>query len=169
MRLVKLFVVGLLVFSVASFAQIIVKDPDWVEVDAPPPPVFSKTGLIALVMPPYVSMKFGVDPATLSITPDGVVRYVVVATSPSGASTAMYEGIRCSAGEFKTYARQGANGQWVIAKDAEWRELTANNTSKHTLALARQGACDGRATTASSAALIVERLNSGVPPGKNRP
>jgi hypothetical protein len=35
--------------------------------------------------------------------------------------------------------------------------------------VARQGACDGRATTASSVPIIVERLNSGLPAGKNRP
>ena len=34
-----------------------------------------------------------------------MVRYVVVATSDSGAVNAIYEGIRCDTGRFKVYAR----------------------------------------------------------------
>ena len=35
-------------------------------------------------MPPYMSLKFGIDPGTITITPDGIVRYVVVASNRSG-------------------------------------------------------------------------------------
>ena len=44
-----------------------------------------------------MSLKFGVDPATIVITGDGVVRYVVVASNQEGgAINAFYEGVRCS-------------------------------------------------------------------------
>ena len=156
----KLLCLGLTVFAAGAFAALVEQDPDWKEVDVPAPPVFSKDKLVPIEMPPYVSMKFGVDPATLTLTRDGIVRYVMVATNASGSVSAMYEGIRCSAGEFKTYARLGSSGQWANVKEPQWRALDDNNTSRHALGLARQGACDGRAAAASSAAEIVWALKN---------
>ena len=37
----------------------------------PTPPAFSQDKLIALDMPPYMTLKFGVDPATITVTGDG--------------------------------------------------------------------------------------------------
>lgn len=133
-------------------------NPDWKESEAPPAPAFHKDHLLPIEMPRFVSMRFGVDPATLAITPDGIVRYVMVATSETGAVNAMYEGIRCETGEVKTYAHSSANGQWVAVKDPKWQGLNDNLRSKHALAFARQGACDSRSTTAGSVAEIVKAL-----------
>lgn len=97
-------------------------------------------------------------PATLTITPDGIVRYVMVATNAGGSVNAMFEGIRCATGEVKTYARSSANGVWINVKEPQWRGLTDNLPSKHALALARQGACDGRSAPANSTADIIKAL-----------
>jgi hypothetical protein len=139
-------------------AQGLIDNPDWKETDAPAPPAFSKDHLLAIEMPHYVSLKFGVDPATLVITADGIVRYVMVATHASGSVNAMYEGIRCATGEVKTYARAGANGVWSVVKEPQWRDFSDNLPSKHAIAFARQGACDGRAAAASSVADIIKNL-----------
>ncbi len=166
MRCRKLVCLGLaaLILGVSSnvIGQVFVEDPDWKEVDVPTPPSFNKDKLIFVTMPPYVTLRFGVDPATLTITHDGVIRYVMVAQSlgGSGTFTAMYEGIRCAAGEFKTYARFNASGQWVSVSNPQWRAFTDNNTSKHALALARQGACDGRSARARSVQSIVSALKN---------
>lgn len=144
----------------SAMAQTIEKNPDWKEVDVPPPPAFSNDRLIPVDMPAFVTLKFGVDPATLTVTSDGVVRYVMVAANASGASNAMYEGIRCSTGEFKTYARFSAAGQWSLVNDPQWRPLRDNNTSKHALALARQGACEGRSAAANNPAQIIAMLKN---------
>ena len=132
-------------------------DPDWQETDAPPPPAFSRDKLIPVDMPLHITLKLGVDPGTLTITPDGVVRYVMVASS-SSSFTAMYEGIRCATGEVKLYARFSASGQWRAADNPKWRSMNDNQPSQHALALALQGACDGRSVAASSSAGIVQRL-----------
>lgn len=133
-------------------------EPDWKELPAPPAPAFSADRLLPIEMPRYLNVRFGVDPGTFAISADGIVRYVVVATSESGAVNAMYEGIRCATGEVKTYARFGANGQWIKASDTKWQGLNDNLRSKHALALARQGVCDSRSTTASSVAEIIKAL-----------
>ena len=132
-------------------------DPDWKETEVPAPPSFDPKQRVAVDMPRYVSVEFGIDPATLAITPDGIVRYVMVAVSPSGAVTAFYEGIRCATGEVKSYARANASGVWTLVKEPQWRRLNDKQPSKHALALAQQAACEGNAS-ASSAADILRRL-----------
>lgn len=157
-RLKHVMVLGLAVCALGLQAQGLVDDPDWKETEVPAPPAFSTDHLITIDMPSYVSLKFGVDPATLAITPDGIVRYVMVAVNTSGSVNAMFEGIRCAKGEVKTYARTTSNGAWSVIKESQWRDLSDNLPSKHAMAFARQGACDGRAAAASSVADIIRNL-----------
>ncbi|MBK9444439.1 MAG: CNP1-like family protein [Comamonadaceae bacterium] len=148
----------LLIIGAAAHAELVPFDPDWQEADVPPPPVFSRDKLLPLNMPIYVTLQFGIDPATISVAPDGIVRYVVVASSTSGSVNAFYEGIRCGTGEVKTYARASNTGTWTIIKDAQWRGLSDNQPSKHAWVFARQGACEGRAVAASSAQEIIRAM-----------
>ncbi len=144
--------------SLGVSAQLADQDPDWKESDTPAPPAFSHNKLLPLDMPPYVSVRFGIDPATITITPDGIVRYVVVTTNASGSVNAQFEGIRCATGEVKTYARASGAGAWSIIQTPEWRGLTDNQPSKHAWVFARQAACDGRAAAASSTADIIRAM-----------
>lgn len=125
-------------------AQLLSDDPDWKESEVPSPPAFDKSRLIPFEVSRGQSMSFGVDPATMTLNKDGVVRYVVVASAPSGSLNAFYEAIRCATGEVKTYARRTADSEWVLASDASWKSLHDNMPSYHSLRLARQGICDGR-------------------------
>jgi hypothetical protein len=147
-----------LLLAGASHAQLAPDDPDRVESEAPPPPAFSTDGLLPLAMPPYVSVQFGIAPATLSISEDSIVRYVVVARNSTGSINAMFEGIRCATGEFKTYARASGKADWTLVNEPQWRSLTDNQPSKHAWVFARQAACDGRATAANSTAAIIKAL-----------
>lgn len=155
---VRIFVALVLMgASAMTHALIVDVDPDWQESDVPAPPALSGDRLLPLEMPPYVSLQFGIDPASLVVTKDGIVRYVVVARSAGGSVTAFYEGIRCATAEVKTYARSNSAGEWVKPGSVEWRALNANHPSKHAGVFARQAACDG-ATAANSAADIVRAL-----------
>ena len=136
---------------------------DWQESEAPPAPTFNKDRLLALDMPRYVTLQFGVDPATLVITPDGIVRYVVVASNASGSISAMYEGIRCATGEVKTYARFSSSGKWSPVQDPQWRGLNENAPSRHALALANQGVCESSSIAASSVDAIVKAIKDSRP------
>lgn len=142
----------------SALAQAREEGSQWLEAPVPPAPAFGKAPLVSIEMPPYVSLRFGVDPESLVIGNDGVLRYVMVATSPTGAMNAMYEGIRCATGEVKTYALYGAAGQWAMVADPKWRGLNDNMPSKHALALARQGACESRSSTARSVQVIINEL-----------
>lgn len=151
---------GLLALTLATRiqAQIAPDDPDWKESEAPPAPAFSTDKLLPLDMPSYVSVKFGIDPATLTIASDGIVRYVVVTHNSSGSVNAMFEGIRCATGEVKTYARTNDAGVWMPVTEPKWRDFTDNLPSKHAWVFARQAACDGRAVAASNTTDIIKAL-----------
>ncbi len=128
--------------------------PEWKETDAPPPPAFDVKRLLPIEMPPYMSLKFGVDPATLTVTGDGVVRYVVVATSTGGAVNAFYEGVRCATEEAKTYARHNS-GAWQQIDSPEWKRID-NMNSRYIKELAKQGLCRGHAPRASTGDMVRE-------------
>ncbi len=128
-----------------AWSQTPVEAPEWAEGNTPPPPSYSKDKLIPIEMPSYVTLRVGVDPETLNVgATDGVVRYVVVMRNASGSTNASYEGILCTKGEVKTYARADANGKWTTVPNSEWTPMTDNLPSRHAYAIAKQGGCDGR-------------------------
>ena len=128
---------------------------EWKETEAPPPPAFDLKRLVPLSMPPYMSLKFGVDPQTMQLTPDGVVRYVIVAYREAGnATNAFYEAVRCSTDEYKTYARYGGDG-WSPVPDAEWKKIDDRN-SIYTSELAKQSLCRGNAPRVSVSDMVRE-------------
>lgn len=141
-------------------AQLTTPDPDWKEVEAPQPAPLRPDRLIRLEMPES-TLRFGVDPASITLTGDGIVRYVVVATSSTGAVNGFYEGIRCSTAETRLYARYNPDSGWVPVKDAQWRSLQETRPSRHSLVIARTGACMGGAPN-QSAAQIVRDLGGSV-------
>jgi hypothetical protein len=151
-RLIAVAIITAL-WCAGTIAQLAPVDPDWRETEAPPPPALKVQGAIPLEMPGS-SLRFGVQPDSISIGADGVVRYVVVATSATGAVNAIYEGLRCSSGDFKVYARLNPDSGWVPTKDSEWRSLHEQRASRHSLIIARTGACIGRGTNVSAQRII---------------
>lgn len=136
-------------------------DPEWKETPVPPPPAFDESRLVPIEMPRYMTLKFGVDPATIAITGDGIVRYVVVASNKAGGATnAFYEGVRCATGEMKSYARYGSQG-WDVLPNPEWKKMFTLNSS-YTLLLSQQGLCRGAAPRASVNEMV-QRLKNPLP------
>ncbi|GAB3184787.1 CNP1-like family protein [Hydrogenophaga aquatica] len=131
-----------------AFAQRAADDVDWRESEVPAPPALRTEGLLKFDVSVNSELSYGVDPASIGIGEDGVVRYVMVAASRSGALNALYEGVRCATGEVKTYARwnPAPPGSWTLAQQPQWRPMLAGNAaSRPALALARAGLCQGAA------------------------
>ena len=143
-----------------AWAQFAFEDPEWKESEVPPPPAFDATKLVTFEVSPNSSLVYGVDPASITIsTSDSLVRYVMIASSASGARNVMYEGIRCATGEFKTYARYSPEGRWNMVSNPEWRPLFGNLPSKHALRFAQAGACDNAALPVSVNELVTRLKN----------
>ena len=148
---------ALLAMSLAAQAQQGPPDAGDAEVQYSAPPDLRLDGLIPLEMP-RSTLRFGVDPASVSVGTDRIVRYVVVATSDTGAVNALYEGIRCRTGEFKVYARHTPGAGWTQVKDSPWQSLQGQ---RHSQLIAREGACVGRGANLT-AAQVVHDLRSPV-------
>jgi hypothetical protein len=164
-RIAAWLAIGLLACATASAQSNPSEEPVWVESDTPPAPAFDERRLIDVQLHARSALRYGIDPATLHIGKDGVVRYVMVARSSTGAMTAMYEGLRCSAGEYKLYARFNA-GKWNTVSTPEWKSLWESSRIQHPLAFARQGGCDGKAPP-TSVRDVVRQLQAS--PGADGP
>ena len=158
---VSLLACGVLLgLSSAVWAQATFDEPEWKESEAPPPPAFDVGKLVTFEVSPNSALVYGVDPASIAISKsDGLVRYVMVASSSSGARNVIYEAIRCTTGEVKTYAHYSPQGQWSLLDKPQWRSLYETMPSRHALRFAQAGACDG-ASTPLSVDRLVRRLKT---------
>lgn len=91
--------------------------------------------------------RFFVDAASLSLGPDKVVRYVLVARSGAGAETVTYEGMRCQNGEVRIYA-VGRDGAWA-GRPGPWRVIEPRSVQRWHNTLFREYFCPQREPIAS--------------------
>lgn len=143
----------MLVLAPAASAQLFA-NPDWKESPVPPAPEFDAKRMLEIDMPKMLDLKYGVDPKTIVVTDDGVVRFVAIAknTGPEGAMNAFYDAIRCATGETKTYARYSGNG-WHAVENPEWMSLDSPRT-RYNLALARQAVCSSAAPRGPASEIV---------------
>ena len=71
-----------------------------------------------------------IDPASVSVGKDRVVRYTVVLRSSTGAENVAYEGIRCSNRMVQRYA-YGSGGQFYPARNPGWRYVRKNRQDNY--------------------------------------
>ena len=91
----------------------------WEEEKIKPPAAPDMGKLIPFEVSVSNDNRFLVDPASISIGKDGVVRFTVVIES-SGARTINYEGLRCNTRERRLYAFGQADGSWIESKGSSW-------------------------------------------------
>jgi hypothetical protein len=94
---------------------------DWKEGEVSLPALPKDGALIEFSVSAASRMKFFVDPQSLSVGADGVVRYTMVARSPAGAETVSYEGIRCASDTYRVYAFAG--GEAWKRSETDWRPI----------------------------------------------
>lgn len=112
---------------------------DWKELELRLPPLPKGEGLIEFPVSAAASFRFFIDPASLSVGSDGVVRYTLVARSPTGAENASYEGIRCVSGSYKVYA-YAQSGSWSAAR-SDWKPIEPKSVQRWHQALRREYFC----------------------------
>lgn len=154
--------VGAAIWLIACSTPALAAEEDWSEAAVSPPATFQQERLIALDVSPASSLRYGLDPTSLSVGADGVVRYVLIARSNSGALNVLFEGIRCQTAEMKSYARWNPASAWNVSAAPAWRPLQFSGPTRHGMVLAKSGICDGD-TTNGDAANIVKRLTANAP------
>lgn len=112
----------------------------WNEESLVMPPAPAQASLLEFAVPDAGGFRFFVDGATLSSGKDGVVRYVLVAHSPSGAQNVSFEGLSCATAEHRVYALGRSDGSWAASR-GEWRSLTAPSVQRRQVTLYREYFC----------------------------
>ena len=153
---------ALLAAHLAS-AQVLADPADWKESDVPQAPAYDMNKLLTFEVTRSSPLVYGVDPASVSISKtDGIVRYVVVATTSAGAKNVIYEGLRCSTGEVRTYARGKPDGSWTPVSNAEWKSVFDISLPRHSLRFAKIAACQNAAPVSSVAELVRRLKRPGI-------
>lgn len=89
-----------------------VEESRWKESQVQLPAWPQPENLLAVYVSAATQNEFFVDGSTLSVTADGVVRYVLVVRSPGGATNISFEGMRCETRERRIYASGRPDGSW---------------------------------------------------------
>ena len=118
----------------------------------------------AQLLPFRVSIGAGaeyfVDPRSIEVSGDGVIRATIVARRPQAAEAVTYEGLRCVARERRIYAYGRADNSWVAAKPSEWRRMPAVRTADYASTLYSEFFCP-RSTPIRSAREGIDALRRG--------
>ena len=86
-------------------------------------PAYPQSGeLVPFTVTAASDFAFFVDPRAVSVAKDGVIRYTVVARSPSGVDNVSYEGLNCKASEYALYAVGLPDHSWRTSSGA-WRPI----------------------------------------------
>ena len=99
----------------------------------------------ATLVPFYVSQrtifKFAVDTDSILIGADGVTRYIVVMTSPSGSVQTQYEGIRCDSYQWRLYGTYESTG-WKENPLGSWKNIQSEIPNRYQASLAQGAFCN---------------------------
>jgi hypothetical protein len=142
--------VALAVCSFAAQAQpsklpYLEEDPsakEWKELESPLPAFPSPEKLLRFPVTPS-NFEFFIDPGSLSVGSDGVVRFTLLARSASGAENVTFEGMRCFTGERRVYAYGQSDKSWAKARSGAWTPIGSSNRAPHFSTLWNDYFCPG--------------------------
>ena len=100
-----------------------VEPPAWKE-EAPGLPAYPENDRL-LELPaslPGYDFRVFIDPESLSVGGDRVVRYTLVIVPSSGVRNISYEGLHCGSHEYRRYA-YGSDGTWFTMEVSPWQKV----------------------------------------------
>lgn len=139
----------------------------WKEIEAKLPASPKLDEAIPLFVSAATDNEFFVDPKSISVGEDGVVRYTMIVRSPSGALNVSFEGIRCSSHEKKLYAFWRPDGSWSRNKYAKWSRIEFKNLNRQHHMLSDDFFCPGRIMVRDADEAIYA-LKRGIHPSAER-
>ena len=137
--------------------------PEWTELGVTPPAYPKAENLIKFPTTWTTSVVL-VDPTTLSVGDDTVVRYVLVIKTAGGAENVTFEGLRCQTGQRRIYAFGRRDQIWSPSRTSDWRPIDDTRINRHHFEFWRDVFCDGKATEPRD--VILRNLVRG---GRERP
>jgi hypothetical protein len=146
----KLAYLRFCLFSLTVVANIALADPEkpyefeekvWQELPTAIPEFPNDQSLIEFFVGPTERNRFYVDGSTLVVGDDGIVRYVVVIKTPSGANNVMFEAMRCATHEFKLVATGRSNGSWGTVGIPRWHPIENKTVNQYRVILNQNYFC----------------------------
>lgn len=142
-----LFVVaGYALTSAASVAADFEEDYEakkWEEIEVRLPPAPKQQDLIGFFVSSATENRFFVDPASVSVGGDGVVRYTLVVLSGAGVRNISFEGMRCDTRERRLYAFGRSDGAWSKSRNNQWERVKEAGSNRQHAALFQEYFCPG--------------------------
>ena len=105
--------------------------------------------------------RFFVDANSIAVGSDGIVRYTLVARSPTRVENVTYEGMRCAPSELRIYAL-GRSREWTVTR-ADWRAMDPRDMQPWHRALYREYFCPHREPIASRQQAVYSLRRGGHP------
>jgi hypothetical protein len=125
------------------------------------PPLPRDADLLGFEVSQNTPLKFAVDAKSIDVGSDGIVRYTVVITSPSGAHNINYQGIRCDTYEWRQYAALNADlDGWDRTAATQWKRIENGDLNEYQAALYKDYFCDNK-MPAAPAKVIVNNIRLG--------
>lgn len=107
----------------------------WEEVTAQLPAPPKMDALIPIYISAATEHSFLIDPGSVSIGKDGVVRYTLVIRASGGATNISFEGMRCETRERRFYAFGHSGSSWSKARSNAWTKIREEAANRHHAAL----------------------------------
>ena len=103
-----------------------------------------------------------IDPASLTVGGDRVVRYTLVIVSSSGVRNISYEGVHCGKHEYRRYA-YGSAGAWHPIDASPWQRVTNTGIDHYRYVLYWDYLCSPLRTNLDAAQMIRRLRQSSGP------
>ncbi|PXW24433.1 CNP1-like family protein [Paraburkholderia caballeronis] len=147
----------------SDFAYLLDRKGVWTEnkVTSLPPLPQPNAKLMSFDVSNDTPLSFAIDPASLSVGTDGVVRYTIVITTPTGARNVNYEGIRCDTYEWRLYGSLNADHDgWDQTVANDWDRIEKGTLNAYHSVLYQDYFCANK-MPAGKAPVIVQNLRYG--------
>lgn len=115
----------------------------WEEAELVLPAFPKESALQSFYVSAATDNKFFVDPASISVGGDGVVRYTLVVLTPGGVRNVSFEGMRCETRERRIYALGRPDGSWSPARGKQWERVREGGSNRQHAALFQEYFCPG--------------------------
>ncbi|KAF1030180.1 MAG: hypothetical protein GAK40_00115 [Burkholderia plantarii] len=140
----------------STFVYLLDRQPSWRENAVTTlPPLPAEGNLLPFNVSQNTPLQFFVDSKSLTVGTDGVVRYTVVVTSPSGARNVIYEGIRCDTYEWRQYGSLNADHDgWDQTVATDWTRIENGDLNAYHAALYQDYFCSNKVPVAKAGAIL---------------
>jgi len=148
----------------AGFLPVIPPGDDvWKEQALALPPYPEKDRLLELEIDTGANpFRYYLDPVSLSVGDDHVVRFTSVIVSPSGVWNVTYEGLHCGEDSYQRFA-YGVDREWHTLSGSSWQRIIGGGTQRYRKVLYEKYMCPP-AERYRDAGQILRLLRASRPP-----